>query len=225
MSGSIGGAIIGIISWLSVSATQDGGLSDFFVSTGNSMSMLTGNLCAILSGGVLAVIVTFITNWHYDASTSTEVWETTRDIDNPLSPWTELYARDLGLSGANRLGNRPLLDEVANKFKGARLVANVGALLISLILVIIWPAAMTAVGVLGPKGFSSWVGMTAGYAFLATIFIILFPVASEAWEILNTIKEKRTIGILDAEATSVPVEVEKGKPDNENLTISSPERV
>jgi len=57
------------------------------------MSMLTGNLCAILSGGVLAVIVTFITNWHYDASTSTEVWETTRDIDNPLSPWTELYAR------------------------------------------------------------------------------------------------------------------------------------
>jgi len=69
------------------------------------------------------------------------------------------------------------------------------------------------------------VGMTAGYAFLATIFIILFPVASEAWEILNTIKEKRTIGILDAEATSVPVEVEKGKPDNENLTTSSPERV
>ena len=26
-----------------------------------------------------------------------EVWENTRDIDNPLSPWTELYARLLYL--------------------------------------------------------------------------------------------------------------------------------
>ena len=40
------------------------------------------------------------------------VWETTRDIDNPLSPWTEMYARDLSLSGANKLDNRPSLEEV-----------------------------------------------------------------------------------------------------------------
>ena len=44
MSGSIGGAIIGIISWLSVSATQDGGLSDFFVSTGQLI--VSVNLCS-----------------------------------------------------------------------------------------------------------------------------------------------------------------------------------
>ena len=57
------------------------------------MSMLAGNLAAILTGGLLTVIVTLITNRHFDSSMEEEVWENTRDIDNPLSPWTENYAR------------------------------------------------------------------------------------------------------------------------------------
>ena len=75
--------------------------------------MLCGNLVAIGSGGLITIIVSFVTNRHYTCEMAHEIWETTRDIDNPLSPWTEMYARDLNLSGANKLDNRPSLEEVS----------------------------------------------------------------------------------------------------------------
>ena len=55
--------------------------------------MLVGNLAAIFSGAFLTIIISLVENRHFDNSQSDDVWETTRDIDNPLSPWTELYAR------------------------------------------------------------------------------------------------------------------------------------
>ena len=54
--------------------------------------MLAGNLCGIMSGGLITVVVSLIEMRGQDTNTS-EVWETTRDIDNPLNPWTEVYAR------------------------------------------------------------------------------------------------------------------------------------
>ena len=74
--------------------------------------MLCGNVVAIGSGGFICIIVSLITNRNYSSEMADSVWETTRDIDNPLSPWTEMYARDLSLSGANKLDNRPSLEEV-----------------------------------------------------------------------------------------------------------------
>ena len=55
--------------------------------------MLAGNVAAIVSGGIITVVVSLITNRHYQAGMEEEIWENTRDIDNPLSPWTEIYAR------------------------------------------------------------------------------------------------------------------------------------
>ena len=63
------------------------------MSSGAEMSMLAGNVAAILTGGVFTLVVSLVTNRHFDPSTAHEVWENTRDIDNPLSPWTEQYAR------------------------------------------------------------------------------------------------------------------------------------
>ena len=60
---------------------------------GAETTMLVGNLVSIISGGLITVVLTFVTNRHYVADMDEEVWENTRDIDNPLSPWTELYAR------------------------------------------------------------------------------------------------------------------------------------
>lgn len=56
------------------------------------MSMLVGNLTSILVGGLVCVVVSLINGHNKDLHVD-EVWEHTRDIDNPLSPWTELYAR------------------------------------------------------------------------------------------------------------------------------------
>ncbi|KAH3853912.1 hypothetical protein DPMN_096450 [Dreissena polymorpha] len=50
----------------------------------------TGNLVSLLSGGVIAVLVSLLSGKNKEGA---EVWEKTRDIDSPLSPWTELYAK------------------------------------------------------------------------------------------------------------------------------------
>ncbi len=74
--------------------------------------MLVGNVVAIGSGGLICITVSLITNRNYTSEMETTVWENTRDIDSPLGPWTEMYAKELNLSGANKLDNRPSLEEV-----------------------------------------------------------------------------------------------------------------
>ena len=57
--------------------------------------MLCGNVSAVISGGFLTILVSITTDSQHkmDDENIHEIWESTRDIDNPLSPWTELYAR------------------------------------------------------------------------------------------------------------------------------------
>lgn len=54
--------------------------------------MLAGNLVGIISSGIITPIVSILTS-QYDQKKGVDVWENTRDIDNPLSPWTERYAK------------------------------------------------------------------------------------------------------------------------------------
>ena len=58
---------------------------------GDEVSMLVGNLSGILSSGAICVVVSLV-NRRNRVVNDAEVWENTRDIDSPLSPWTELYA-------------------------------------------------------------------------------------------------------------------------------------
>ena len=59
---------------------------------GDEVSMLVGNLSGILSSGAICVVVSLVSARNRVVNDA-EVWENTRDIDSPLSPWTELYAR------------------------------------------------------------------------------------------------------------------------------------
>jgi len=52
--------------------------------------MLVGNLVSILSGGTITVVVSLIRGKDQPPDT---VWENTRDIDNPLRPWSDFYVR------------------------------------------------------------------------------------------------------------------------------------
>lgn len=60
---------------------------------GSEVAMLSGNVAAIISGGVITVVVSYFTNRYYDVSMGYEIWENTRDIDNPLTPWMEKYQK------------------------------------------------------------------------------------------------------------------------------------
>jgi hypothetical protein len=54
--------------------------------------MLAGNLVGILSSGIITPIVSIVTSQN-EVQLAENIWENTRDIDNPLSPWTERYAK------------------------------------------------------------------------------------------------------------------------------------
>ena len=68
-----------------------------------------------------------------------------------------LPRRDLRLVGANKLDNRPELSEVAHTFRNARLASYVGALSLTAILIIIWPAIATVTKVMQLAEFTLWV--------------------------------------------------------------------
>jgi hypothetical protein len=55
--------------------------------------MLVGNVCSITTGGVMVVCLTFYTAKSLNVDQKLEVWEKTRDIDSPLLPWPEIYAK------------------------------------------------------------------------------------------------------------------------------------
>lgn len=107
------GCIIGIFSWILGTILLYGGFdldtsgefkfceikmygyiltkTDWF--KGRLISMLIGNAASLLSGGLLVVILTFITSNRLNVDQKLEIWEKTRDIDSPLCPWYEIYAK------------------------------------------------------------------------------------------------------------------------------------
>ena len=54
------------------------------------MSMLIGNLVSILGGGAITIAMSLAMGRDQPAD---DIWENTRDIDNPLRPWSDFYVR------------------------------------------------------------------------------------------------------------------------------------
>ncbi|GFR85860.1 urea-proton symporter DUR3-like [Elysia marginata] len=96
IAGSLSGTGAALVTWLAVASTYDGGLSDWYNNTGQEVAMLCGNLVSILGGGIVTIVVTFLTNKDFEPGQGSEIWENTRDIDNPLSPWMEKYQKQRG---------------------------------------------------------------------------------------------------------------------------------
>ena len=103
ISGVVGGCAVGMTGWLSYASTYEGGLSaaTFVKNTGEELPMLTGNILAISVGGVISLVVSFITNMRLTPEMEEAEWDKTRDIDNPLSPWVAKYKGELNLEDRN----------------------------------------------------------------------------------------------------------------------------
>ena len=70
--------------------------------------------------------------------------------------------RDLGLTGANQLDNRPSLEEVKSTFKFAKNLAMTGAVVLTFVLILVWPTCMVSVGVMDLAAFTHWVHISGG---------------------------------------------------------------
>ncbi|XP_060071327.1 uncharacterized protein LOC132551230 [Ylistrum balloti] len=211
IAGSISGTILAVIVWLSVASTYEGGLGRFLENTGREMPLLCGNIVAIMSGGIITVVTSFVQSWKYGSIPREEIWEKTRDIDSPLSPWTQLYEKDLNITGAHQLDNRPALAEVERHFRSSKIMAYVGGLLGSVLLVVVWPSVLISVDIMDQSDFHNWVMLAIVWAVGATIFIIIYPLLTEAWDIHHAFKERRQVS---PDMWTKPSKQTPGKPKN-----------
>uniref|UniRef100_A0A1I8JJT3 Sodium:solute symporter n=2 Tax=Macrostomum lignano TaxID=282301 RepID=A0A1I8JJT3_9PLAT len=93
--GTLFGTIGGLISWLATASTYPGGLSagNFIKNSGENIPMLVGNVFSMVMGAIVTFISSLVHRRLRECPPADEsIWELTRDVDNPLSPWTELYA-------------------------------------------------------------------------------------------------------------------------------------
>lgn len=222
VTGALSGTFSAVIVWLSVSSITDDGLSDFFASTSKELPMLCGNITSIGVSFIVTVTVSLATNRYYNGGNAQEIWENTRDIDNPLSPWVELYARELDIRGVHELDKRPSLQIVTDTFKQAKTIAMIGAICLTLILIIIWPGSMVSAGILDFSQFRGWIISCEIWGVLAAIFIIVMPFVSEALEIKQKLKEKNVVAI---DVKIEPKVKRKTKPKNTSDSVTQKDSV
>ena len=141
--------------------------------------MLTGNLVSIITGGIFAVTVSMCTRKALTDAEIAEEWEKTRHIDNPLSPWVQVYKSDLRLDDAFFFSQKPSLQLISDRFKRAKVTALVAGASFAIIFLFIWPGSMLSQDVITTNGFLVWTTISRGWAFLAAAFIIIIPLIQE----------------------------------------------
>ena len=55
--------------------------------------MLCGNITSICVSGLVTIILSVVLAKMNGIASDDSTWDKTLDIDNPLSPWTELYEK------------------------------------------------------------------------------------------------------------------------------------
>jgi len=147
-----GGLIAGVVSWLSAASIQSGEVT--IDTLGTNEVMLTGNLFAILTSGLIHIVYSLLTvSEPYDWSI--------------LNDKIKLVENDVtGLSEAERD-----IDMLDKTFKW---ITSRGYLL-SFVLVIFWPCLSIPAGVFTKDYFAFWVLVAIVWGFGATVVITILP--------------------------------------------------
>ena len=162
-SGAVAGAIIGVmlslLTWTSVASAESGGVIDI-ASLGGAFPMLYGNVVAILSSGLICVVISLAQNKKYD-------W---KELDQHLS----LVTDDMSGDAAAELVKREQ-DEV--QLKKAFKFSLKGGGILTLIVIIFWPMPLYFSGYVFDFGFYGlWVGIAIIWVSIASAFIIGLPI-------------------------------------------------
>ena len=184
ISGVLGGFAIAVISWLVVASLQPGGLVHFRTSTAHWLPLLVGLSAALGMGGIMCIIVSLSCGGCDGDLLEEEEWEKTRQIDNPILPWSVKYAPDIG---ANNLAKgRPHFYTVRRSFKGSEICAYIFGVLLAVCAVLVWPAAMLTAKIFTKTVFRNWVTIVLVCACVASCFIIIVPLL---WEVIQTCRQ------------------------------------
>ena len=161
--GAVAGAIIGVmlslLTWTSVAASEADGVIDIG-SLGGAFPMLYGNVVAILSSGLICVVISLAQNKKYD-------W---KELDAHMS----LVTDDMSGDAAAELQKREQDEE---QLKKAFKFSLKGGGLLTLIVIIFWPMPLYFSGYVFDFGFYGlWVGIAITWVTVASAFIIGLPI-------------------------------------------------
>ena len=163
--GAVAGALIGVmlslLTWTSVAASEADGVVDI-ASLGGAFPMLYGNVVAILSSGLICVVVSLAQNKKYDWSLlNKEMRLVDADITEDVAAEQAKHAQDEAT------------------LKKAFQFSLKGGGILTIICVVLWPMPLYFSGMVFDLGFYSlWVGIAVIWVSIASFCIICIPI----WE-------------------------------------------
>ena len=164
-AGAVAGALIGVClsltTWTSVAASEADGVIDI-ASLGGAFPMLYGNVVAILSSGLICIVVSLAQNKKYD-------W---KELDQHMSLVTDdMEQHEIT---ATEVAKREQDEE---QLKKAFKFSVRGGGLLTLIVIIFWPMPLYFSGFVFDFGFYGlWVGIAIAWVSAAAAIIIFMPI-------------------------------------------------
>ena len=164
-AGAVAGALIGVVlsltTWTSVAASEADGVIDI-ASLGGAFPMLYGNVVAILSSGLICVVVSLAQRKTYD-------W---KELDKHMSLVTDdMEQKEITATEAAKR------EQDEEQLKKAFKFSVRGGGLLTLICVVFWPMPLYFSGYVFDFGFYGlWVGIAIAWVSIASAIIIFMPI-------------------------------------------------
>ena len=164
-AGAVSGALIGVVlsltTWTSVAASEADGVVDI-ASLGGAFPMLYGNVVAILSSGLICVVVSLAQRKTFD-------W---KDLDKHMSLVTDdMEQHEITATEAAKR------EQDEEQLKKAFKFSVRGGGLLTLICVVFWPMPLYFSGYVFDFGFYGlWVGIAIAWVGAAAAIIIFMPI-------------------------------------------------
>jgi Na+/proline symporter len=159
VSGALIGVVLALITWTSVASAESGGVVDI-ASLGGAFPMLYGNVVAILSSGLICVVVSLAQRKVYD-------W---KEMNTHMNIVEADMSEELKAEIAQRQQDEATLEK-AYKF------SLKGGGVLTIICVVLWPLPLYFSGYVFDLGFySMWVGIAIVWVSIAAFTIICMPI-------------------------------------------------
>lgn len=194
----LGGLVISITAWLVCAKLYSGEIT--LATTGTDQAMLAGNLGALISGGVISVIISLIKPDNYTFEGTRALQQVTDDSPGGM-PSTDSASDDGSLDEKKKGGEKAEVtsvdvpapkggwtfsaEEDAKLAKASRF-ARWSSGVLTVILILLWPLPMFFSNYVFSKGFyTGWVVLSIVWAICSTIAVTIYPI----WESRGAIAE------------------------------------
>ena len=182
-AGAVAGALIGVVlsltTWTSVAASEADGVIDI-ASLGGAFPMLYGNVVAILSSGLICVVVSLAQRKTFD-------W---KDLDKHMSLVTD-DMEEHEITSTEAMKREQDEEQLRKAFK----FSVRGGGLLTLICVVFWPMPLYFSGYVFDFGFYGlWVGIAIAWVSCAAAIIIFMPIVEARKGIAKVASGKKATG-------------------------------